>query len=39
MYNLTQALSAGVLRGQDFNSVMQNAPLILEKSLITWGNL
>lgn len=31
MYNLTQALSAGVLRGQDFNSVMQNAPLILEK--------
>ena len=31
MYNLTQALSSGVLRGQDFNIVMQNAPMILEK--------
>jgi tape measure domain-containing protein len=25
MYNLTQALSSGVLRGQDFNTVMSNA--------------
>lgn len=29
MYNLTQALSAGVLRGQDFNAVLQNTPKIL----------
>lgn len=31
MYNLTQALASGVLRGQDLNSVMSNAPIILEK--------
>ena len=31
MYNLTQALASGVLRGQDFNAVMSNAPIILEK--------
>lgn len=31
MYNLTQALASGVLRGQDLNSVMSNAPAILEK--------
>lgn len=31
MYNLTQALSSGVLRGQDFNSVISNAPILLEK--------
>lgn len=31
MYNLTQAMATGVLRGQDLNSVMSNAPVILEK--------
>lgn len=31
MYNLTQALASGVLRGQDLNAVMSNAPIILEK--------
>ena len=31
MYNLTQALSSGVLRGQDLNAIMSNAPIILEK--------
>lgn len=31
MYNLTQALASGVLRGQDLNAVMSNAPMILEK--------
>lgn len=31
MYNLTQALASGVLRGQDLNAVMSNAPVILEK--------
>lgn len=30
MYNLTQAMATGVLRGQDLNSVMSNAPAILE---------
>lgn len=31
MYNLTQALASGVLRGQDLNAVMSNAPIILDK--------
>lgn len=31
MYNLTQALASGVLRGQDLNAVMSNAHIILEK--------
>lgn len=31
MYNLTQAMASGVLRGQDLNSVMANAPNILAK--------
>lgn len=30
MYNLTQALASGVLRGQDFNAVMQSAPNIFD---------
>lgn len=30
MYNLTQALSSGVLRGQDLNSVFSNTPNILQ---------
>jgi tape measure domain-containing protein len=30
MYNLTQALASGVLRGQDLNAVMSNAPNIIE---------
>lgn len=30
MYNLTQALSAGVLRGQDLNAVLSNAPNIVQ---------
>lgn len=30
MYNLTQAMASGVLRGQDFNSVIQNAPQIIQ---------
>ena len=30
MYNLTQALSTGVLRGQDLNAVFSNAPQILQ---------
>lgn len=30
MYNLTQALASGVLRGQDLNSVMSNAQPILQ---------
>lgn len=30
MYNLSQAMSMGVLRGQDFNAVMSNAPSIAE---------
>lgn len=31
MYNLTQALSTGVLRGQDLNIVMSNAPQIAKR--------
>ena len=31
MYNLTQALSTGVLRGQDLNIVMSNAPQIAQR--------
>jgi tape measure domain-containing protein len=30
MYNLTQALSLGILRGQDLNAVFSNAPNILQ---------
>lgn len=30
MYNLTQALSSGVLRGQDFNTVLSNAQPIIQ---------
>mgnify|MGYP002039314488 FL=1 len=30
MYNLSQAMAMGVLRGQDFNAVMSNAPSIAE---------
>lgn len=30
IYNLTQALSTGVLRGQDLNAVMSNAPNIIQ---------
>ncbi len=30
MYNLTQALSSGVLRGQDLNAVFSNAPQIVQ---------
>ena len=30
MYNLTQALSSGVLRGQDLNAVFSNAPNIVQ---------
>ena len=30
IYNLTQALSSGTLRGQDLNSVLQNAPNIVQ---------
>lgn len=31
MYNLTQAMASGVLRGQDLNAVMSNAPMILQQ--------
>lgn len=31
MYNLTQAMAMGVLRGQDLNAVMTNTPRILEE--------
>lgn len=31
MYNLTQAMAVGVLRGQDLNAVMTNTPRILEE--------
>ena len=31
MYNLTQALSTGVLRGNDLNIVMSNAPQIVQR--------
>lgn len=31
MYNLTQALATGVLRGQDLNIVMSNAPQIAQR--------
>lgn len=30
MYNLTQAMATGVLRGQDLNAVMSNTPKLLE---------
>lgn len=30
MYNLTQALSSGVLRGQDLNAVFSNAPQLVQ---------
>lgn len=30
MYNLTQAMGSGVLRGQDLNAVMSNTPQILQ---------
>ena len=30
MYNLTQALSSGVLRGQDLNAVFSNAPSVIQ---------
>lgn len=30
MYNLTQAMASGVLRGQDLNAVMSNTPQILQ---------
>ena len=30
MYNLTQALSSGILRGQDLNAVFSNAPQIVQ---------
>ena len=30
IYNLTQALSSGVLRGQDLNAVLQNTPTIVQ---------
>lgn len=30
MYNLTQAMGTGVLRGQDLNAVMSNAPRLME---------
>lgn len=30
MYNLTQALSTGILRGQDLNAVFSNAPQIVQ---------
>lgn len=30
MYNLTQAMASGVLRGQDLNAVMANTPQIIE---------
>ena len=30
MYNLTQAMASGVLRGQDLNAVMSNTPQIIE---------
>lgn len=30
IYNLTQALASGVLRGQDFNAVMQSAPNVFD---------
>ena len=37
MYNLTQALASGVLRGQDLNAVMANAqPLDSKILLIIW---
>lgn len=31
MYNLTQAMASGVLRGQDLNAVMANAPMLVQK--------
>ncbi|NLY20132.1 MAG: tape measure protein [Tissierellia bacterium] len=31
MYNLTQAMASGVLRGQDFNAVIQNAQPLVQK--------
>ncbi|HHX19592.1 MAG TPA: tape measure protein [Clostridiaceae bacterium] len=31
MYNLTQAMASGVLRGQDLNAVMSNTPMILQQ--------
>ena len=31
MYNLTQALSTGVLRGQDLNTVFANAPQLVQR--------
>lgn len=31
MYNLTQAMASGVLRGQDLNAVMANAPILVQK--------
>lgn len=31
MYNLTQALSTGVLRGQDLNTIFANAPQIVQR--------
>lgn len=37
MYNLTQALSTGVLRGQDLNIVMANAPQIAQRIAETMG--
>ena len=37
MYNLTQALSTGVLRGQDLNIVMSNAPQIAQRIAKTMG--
>ena len=37
MYNLTQALSTGVLRGQDLNIVMSNAPQIAQRIADSMG--
>lgn len=37
MYNLTQALSTGVLRGQDLNIVMSNAPQIAQRIARSMG--
>lgn len=31
MYNLTQAMASGLLRGQDLNAVISNTPLIMEE--------
>ena len=30
MYNLTQAMASGVLRGQDLNAVMANTPQLVQ---------